>query len=171
MQSSDDTAGKNERAWTGERAEAWLARPAERLVVEGSRLLALDPSPLERAHVLFAGLIGDRACGAVFAAFRRFLEVLGPCAACPLRGMPAGEPRVSRDEALLLCLVSGIQHGDEAVVETCLDRLSCRSRCHEVEAAASSFAILLRCFGHSLLPVPLQSIERLLARSHAVTIH
>lgn len=149
----------------------WMARPAERLVLEGCRRLTAPGSRIEDARPLFAEIAGDRVGDAMLAELVRFLAVLGPCAQCPLRGFPSGASHISRDEALVMALVAGIQHGDEQVVDACLAHLACATRCREVESAAAIFAITMRSFGHRLMPIPLPAVEDILLRSRSVTVH
>lgn len=153
------------------RVRTWLARPAERLVLEGCRRLTSPHGGWEPALELYRDLMGGKAGEAVLVELVRFLAVLGPCAQCPLKAFPAGSNHLTRDEALIMALVAGIQHGDEQVTETCLTSLACANRCREVEAAAANFAIVLRSFGQRLMPIPLPAVEDILVRSRSVTLH
>ena len=166
--------------------EDYFSSPAERLVIEGYRLTALglgqesvhspeaDPtvqSAHDAAWLLYRHLLDEQGAWTAFEALSEFVGALGRCAACPLRSFTPGMRNLTRDEVLIVGLISAIQHGDEMVAELCLSTLACPTRCAEIEAAASVFAITLRGFGRKLHPIPLNAVEDVLVRSNTVTIH
>jgi len=161
--------------------ETYFAGSAGRLVLEGCRLWTLAQGAgrqglgreqsLERAWSPYGEILQEREALAARDELARFAGVLGRCAACPLRTLSPGRRNLTRDEALILGLISGIQHDDEAVTQACLDALTCKARCAEVESAAAMFAVTLRGLGQNLFHIPLHAIEDILARSGSVTLH
>lgn len=154
----------------------YFARTPEKLVLDGCRIwqsrneLGNEIAQENLRRLYFASLepgVADVAAEAMSV----FMASLSRCAVCPMSAFPAGSHYLTRDEVLLLGLIAGIQHGDELVARTCLDRMTCPSRCEEVSAAAANFAITLRSLGHRLMPIPLHAIEDVLVRSRTVTIH
>ncbi len=157
------------------RTGCYFTLPAERLVLDGCRYWqaaqALErESGFEAARALFLSILPQRQAAAGLQALDLFVSQLAFCNGCPLKAFPAGAHHVTRDEVLLLGLISGIQNGDEYAVRTCLDHITCAARCEEVAFAAANFAITLRSFGQKLQPVPLVAIEDVLVRSRSVTL-
>lgn len=91
-----------------------------------------------------------------------FVQALSDCATCPLKSRPNNTHSVTRDEGLILGLISSIQNGDEHVTEKCLDQLTCKSRCWELAHAAERYAVTLRSLDRKLQPIPMSLIEQLL---------
>jgi hypothetical protein len=154
----------------------YFNRPAEKLVIEGYRhwhaVEAFGRAEHWQAAVrLYCGLLGRQPGARALADLAQFVETLERCAACPLRALPFGDGHLNREEALVIGLVAGIQHGDEAATRACLDGLTCASRCDEVEAAAGRFAVTLKASRHLLVPVPRATIEDILYRAMRPTRH
>ncbi|MFZ2103442.1 MAG: hypothetical protein WAU86_23055 [Oricola sp.] len=153
-------------------AAAYLARPAERLVLEGYRHAIAAAvtggfAPWQAATGLYRGILGPRGSTAAMQALAEFIATLGRCAACPLRTFESDSRHVCRDEVLVLGLVAGIQNGDDEAAELCLAALSCATRCDEVAFAAGAFALVLRGLDKTLLPIPAPVVRDILDRSRA----
>ena len=99
-----------------------------------------------------------------------FVRALKRCASCPLRSYPFNSRHLCIDECLTLGLISGLQHGIDAK-GMCLDLLTCAGKQSDLEYAAASFAITLKCFGNVLLPVSTSVIEEVLSRASMRTVH
>jgi len=137
-----------------------LTRPVERLVVEGLRHWTSDRATGgETLHALFERELSEIQARAAAAALEDFATALGLCAACPLRIAGNGPDDLSRDETLILGLVSAIQNSDGAAAEMCLRALTCRNRCDAVALAAGAFALIMRSFGKTLRPMPARFIR------------
>lgn len=154
----------------------YFDRPAEKLVIEGYRhwhaVEAFGRAEDWQAAVrLYCNLLGQEPGARALAELAQFVETLERCASCPLRALPFGEGHINREEALVMGLVAGIQHGDDAAVRTCLDALTCASRCHQVEVSAGRFAMALKACRHLLVPVPRAAIEDILYRAMRPTRH
>lgn len=78
---------------------------------------------------------------------------------------------MTREEGLILGLISAIQNGDDHVAETCLTQLACASRCWELSHAAERYAVTLRALDQKLQPMPMSIIEQLLYTKPNVSIH
>lgn len=100
-----------------------------------------------------------------------FVSALSECASCPLRSKPTEQYSVTREEGLILGLISAIQNGDDHVAETCLTQLTCASRCWELSHAAERYAVTLRALDQRLQPIPMSLIEQLLYPKPNVSIH
>ncbi|MEW7009048.1 hypothetical protein [Lentilitoribacter sp. EG35] len=100
-----------------------------------------------------------------------FVNALSECASCPLRSKPTDQHSVTREEGLILGLISAIQNGNDHVAETCLNQLTCASRCWELSHAAERYAITLRALNQKLQPIPMSLIEQLLLSHQNVSIH
>lgn len=100
-----------------------------------------------------------------------FVNALSECATCPLRSKPTEQHSVTREEGLILGLISAIQNGDDQVTETCLNHLTCTSRCWELSHAAERYAVTLRALNQKLQPIPMSLIEQLLYTQPISTIH
>ncbi|MCR9123401.1 MAG: hypothetical protein NXH91_14135 [Phyllobacteriaceae bacterium] len=136
------------------------ARPVEQLVVDGLRHWTVEPAPDgQTLHALFERDLSESQARAAAAALEDFAAALGLCAACPLRIATAGSDDLSRDETLILGLVSAIQNGDGAAADMCLRALTCASRCDAVALAAGAFALIMRSFGKTLRPMPARFIR------------
>lgn len=148
----------------------------ERLVVEGYRrwMAGFDTgsvAPWESAWSLYASelgpadgrrAIGDLAC---------FVRALKTCANCPLRRFPFGARALCAEEHLALALVSGAQHDDKLVVQSCLDCLSnCPGRI-EVGAAAGRYAATLFAINQRLRPVAPEFLHNIVGRPTDNTLH
>lgn len=137
----------------------YIRRQPERLVVEGYRQLALgmvtkDAHHWKAAQGLYISLLGQENGNILMRALANFINVLQTCSTCPLKTRSAQPESLSRNEILILGLLSGIQYGDQQMVILCLDELSCPVRCAEVEAAAGELALLMRGLNQMLLPLP-----------------
>jgi hypothetical protein len=165
-------------------AAAYLARPAERLVLEGYRRWISGAAsgslePWQEAAALYRTILDDRGATAAVHALSEFVATLGRCATCPLKIFECGSRHICRDEVLVLGLVSGIQNHDETAATICLDELTCPTRCDEVALAAGSFALLLHGLDKTLLPIPAHVVRDILNRSrtpwggasHTTTLH
>ncbi len=155
---------------------SYFARPAERLVLDGYRSLqsarnSQRQDDFDAASKFFHSLLPARMAKSALQALVVFVSQLAACNGCPLKSFPAETHHVTRYEVLLLGLIAGVQNGDDQCVRTCLNQITCASRCEEVAFAAANFALTLRCFGQQLGPVPLEAIEDVLVRSRSVTIH
>lgn len=100
-----------------------------------------------------------------------FVNALSECATCPLKSKPTEQHSVTRDEGLILGLISAIQNGDDHVAETCLNQLTCASKCWELSHAAERYAVTLRTLDQKLQPIPISLIEQLLYTKPNVSIH
>ncbi len=140
-------------------AADYLNRKAERLVVEGYRkcltaCAGSDPSAWDTAYDLYAGELGASEGRVVMDGLGRFVAALGRCATCPLRFFPSEACHLCRDECLVLSLVAALQHGDDDAGRMSAQGLACQTRCTELTAAASDYAMRLKVFGLTLLPIP-----------------
>lgn len=158
------------------RERVYFDRPAEKLVIEGYRhwhaVEAFGHARHWQSAVrLYCELLGQGPGAHALAELARFVESLERCATCPLRSLPLGDGHINREEVLVVGLIAGLQHGDDAAVHTCLDALTCASRCDELEAAAGRFAMTLKASRHMLVPVPCPVIEDILYRALQPTRH
>lgn len=154
----------------------YFERAPEKLVLEGYRhwLAGYDTgsvTPWERAHTLYAGLLGDADGRRALGELSHFVRTLRRCAACPLISFPFGAHHVCRDECLALGLVAGLQHHDEVAAATCLDAMTCGLLRQEAKEAAGCFAETLSALHHYLLPIPKSAIDDILDRSSRKTVH
>ena len=148
----------------------YMARPAERLVLEGYRCWTQAAArdrwqPLEDIKRLYSATLDVRDIRPVVAALCDFVGTLGLCARCPLHTFEAGSLDICRDETLILGLVSGLQNGDDRAADLCLRALTCPSRCEPVAVAAGNFAFILKGMGKTLLPIPAPVIRGILERT------
>lgn len=151
---------------------AYLARPAERLVLEGYRHWVAGAAlgsgePWREVRRLYSDLVGPGGSTAALLALSEFVATLGRCASCPLRTFESGSRHVCRDEVLVLGLIAGMQNHDEEATELCLSEFACSTRCAEVTLAAGTFALILRGLDRTLLPIPAPVVRDILHRSHA----
>ncbi len=145
-------------------------RPAERLVLEGyRRSIAIgDRSDAHDAvDALFRDDLGTTHVGPAVGALRQLVKALGLCATCPARAAWADDEPMGPDEALMLGLISAMQHGDDEAAEACLRALTCDERCQPVAMAAATFALVLKSYGRTLLPVSPLAIRQLTAATAA----
>lgn len=150
----------------------YLARPPERLVLEGYRHWTLgyatgSPSPWQGARTLYRELLSEDDVQPAIAALSDFVGTLGLCASCPLKMFACGSRHICRDESLVMGLIAGIQNRDDEATELCLTGLSCRSRCEDVALAAGTFAFVLTALSKVLMPIPASVVRDILARSEA----
>lgn len=162
MQRSDCTSQEGAR---------YMARPAERLVLEGYRcwtqsVARKQRQPLEKLHLLYGEMLEERGVEPAVAALCEFVGTLGLCAKCPLHMFETGSSHICRDETLILGLIAGIQNGDDRAADQCLRALTCPTRCEPVAVAAGNFALILKGLGKTLLPIPLPVIEDILERTN-----
>ncbi|MAZ19228.1 MAG: hypothetical protein CL535_23250 [Ahrensia sp.] len=152
-------------------ASAYLARPAERLVLEGYRhwtcgFATGDGMSWRSATELYEDILGGHGSATAVQALSDFVSTLGRCATCPLKTFASGSSHICRDEVLVMGLIAGIQNDDEEATALCLSELSCETRCDEVVLAAGAFALVLRGLDKHLLPIPASVLHDILARSH-----
>jgi len=144
-------------------AGTYLARPAERLVLEGYRgwtwtLARASREPLTRTCRLYRSELGEHA-GPVLEALKGFALALGLGTTRSLKMCCAEAPALCLDEVLVLGLIAAIQHSDEQGTDWCLARLSHPLLFEPLSLAAGSYALLLRGLGRTLLPIPLGILE------------
>lgn len=154
-------------------AQRYLTRPPERLVLEGYRhwtksVVTSSPVPMDEASDLYLEILGAQFARPAFVAMADFVHTLGMCAKCPLHMFATNTPNICTDETMILGLISGIQNGDDASVELCLNALSCPTRCDEVAMAAGSFALVLKGAAKTLMPIPSDVLTSIL-NYHAKT--
>ncbi|MEM7693092.1 MAG: hypothetical protein AAF318_01465 [Pseudomonadota bacterium] len=140
-------------------------RLAETMVLDGVRHFARgqatrSTAPWTAAQEIYRSALGDALGEAAIIALARFVKVMGRCATCPLRVYPAPSGQISRDEVLILGLISGIQNGDDVTSQFCLERLCCSTLCEEVASAASIFAFTLKASRQTLRPIPVSTLMR-----------
>lgn len=138
---------------------------AESMVLKGVRHWARGQAtcstvPWTAAQHIYRRALGDAMGEEAIIALARFVNVIGRCAICPLRVYPARSSQLSRDEALILGLISAIQNGDDATTQFCLEHLCCAVLCEDVANAASVFAFTLKAFRKTLRPIPQSTLER-----------
>ena len=148
-------------------AESYFRRLPERLVLEGYRSWAMGYTSGNTDHWnevwnLYAKELGPKDGRHALNALMSFMKKTAICAKCQLRMFKAGSAHICRDEALILCLISSIQGGDDAASALCLSNLTCQNRCREVAMEAANFALVLRALKQTLLPIPKQAIENIL---------
>lgn len=151
-------------------ARQYLARPPEELVVWGYRhwLAGCVTGSLDcwnAAWSLYVARLGSRNGRMAIAGLSNFVGSLGRCANCPLRFFPSGTDCVCRDECLVLGLLAGIQCGDDDAQQCALAALACPLRRDELMAEAGEFALMLRSFGQTLLPIPAAAIADIIVRA------
>lgn len=151
-------------------ADAYFARPAERLVLEGYRhwtygVAMGDLQAWQQAADLYRDFLGGKDSMAAVQALSDFVSTLGRCAICPLKSFESGTRHICRDEVLVMGLIAGIQNQDDEATSLCLTELTCETRCDEVALAAGSFALVLRGLDKILLPIPALVVREILGRS------
>ncbi|PWW01966.1 hypothetical protein DFR52_102631 [Hoeflea marina] len=149
-------------------AALYLARPPERLVLEGYRhwthgLSQRSPDRVEALATLYDAALGPRDAGPVLSAFQDFICIAGLCARCPLRMMASGCVGLCRDEALILGIVSGLQHDDNEATAVCLRAIAHPARADQMAFSAGAYAFLLRGRGLTLMPIPTGALEGVLS--------
>lgn len=153
----------------------YLARPPEKLVLEGYRYWTAgfdtgSIQPWELAFDLYNEILGPDDAGLAVTALSGFVRTLKKCATCPLRSFPFQSQQLCVEEYLTMGLLAGIQNGDDAA-QLCLQHLSCPQRCHQVEAAAQVFGKTLLSLNQRLLPVPCHVITDVLNRQRPTKLH
>ena len=152
----------------------YFEQPAEKLVLQGYRYRTYGWTNFSEPHLakgwaLHTRLIENEShAREVLDALSLFVKVLDKCASCPLKALPVNTHSVSRDEGLVLGLISSIQNGNDDLAEKCLAHLTCASRCAEVAGVAERYATTLRSLDHKLQPIPSQAIDELLAPSLSI---
>lgn len=146
-------------------AGSYLARPAERLALRGYRgwtwtVASRSPAPWQAVCRLYRRDLADHA-EPVLLALSDFVETLGLCASCPLRMRRADAPGLCRDEALVLALLSAQQHCDEPSIEASIAAITCPAKAESVACAAGVYAMTLKMLDRTLLPIPLQVVDRI----------
>lgn len=154
----------------------YFDRLPERLVLEGYRrwTAGFDTGsiiPWEMTWALYSETLGVEEAKRAIADLSQFIRILRHCASCSLRAFPFDSQHVCREECLTLGLISGLQNQDALLLETCLEAISCRKRCGDVTDAARNFANTLADFGQTLLPIPIQAIDRALSTQRRTTLH
>lgn len=154
--------------------DCYFEQPAEKLVLQGYRYWTYGWTNFSEPHLakgwaLHTKLIENEShAREVLDALSLFVKVLDKCASCPLKALPVDTHSVSRDEGLVLGLISSIQNGNDDLAEKCLAHLTCATRCSEVAGVAERYATTLRSLDHKLQPIPSQAIDELLAPSHSI---
>lgn len=149
---------------------AYFERPPEKMVLQGFRFwtrgtVLRSMEPWTQAQLLYRALLGNEDGERAIIALARFVSTLGQCAPCPLKVFNSGSRFICRDETLVLGLISGIQNGDEPAVHFCLDKL-CRHDLRDRTAmSAGAFALTLKALDYTMLPIPADVVERIVARS------
>lgn len=144
------------------------AKPTERLVLDGYRHWASTSSDeLARGAVqaLFRSELGTSHVAPVVEALRQFVKALGRCAHCPSHVTNRPANAIGSDEALVIGMIAALQHGDDRAARACLNALTCAERCQPVAMAAATFAMVLKGYGRTLLPVSESAIHALIARA------
>lgn len=149
-------------------AARYLARPPERLVLEGYRHWTYGLSlgctgRLQVLTTLYETTLGVENAAPLLTAFQDFICIAGVCARCPLRMMAHGCVGLCRDEALILGIVSGLQHDDTESTRLCLRAIADPARADHVAFAAGTYAFLLRGHGLTLMPIPPGALEGVLS--------
>lgn len=151
--------------------------PAEQLVLFGYRNWSYGYRHHSEIHIQESWALHTKHLGntseakEVLDALILFINALSDCATCPLRSKPTNQHSVTREEGLILGLISAIQNGDDHVAEICLSQLTCVSRCWELSHAAERYAVTLRALDQKLQPIPMSLIEELLYTKPNVSIH
>lgn len=140
-------------------AADYLNRKPEQLVVRGYRdwlqgCAGDDRWAWNTVGNLYAAELGEAEGRIALEGLAQFVMALGRCATCPLRFFPSETFHLCRDECLVLSLVAALQHGDEDAQRMSAEGLVCRSRCPELVAAAGDYAMRLKMFDCTLLPIP-----------------
>jgi hypothetical protein len=144
----------------------------ERLVLEGYRHWVVGFATAQRPDLasmnsLYSDYLPAPLVHPALTALTDFINALGICSTCPLKTFQVGSSHLCRDEAMVLALVAGLQHGDDDAVDLSLTSLSCKDRCTEVALAAEDLAQILKHADHILLPIPVAAIRNILMISHA----
>lgn len=157
--------------------QGYHEKPGEELVLEGYRIwnmgiLTGDISYCEDSWNMFAVAFGVKKGRLVLDALLNFIKTLKRCAGCPLKTNPIGCAAASRDEVLILGLISAIQFDDQTTMILCLDELACPSRCIEIMQAAEILATTFKCMGKALRPVPAETIRSVITdKMSNTTLH
>lgn len=156
-------------------AETYLARPAERLVVEGYRnglsgCATGDAAAWRGAWALYREELGVADGRIAFDGLIGLIGTLGRCARCPLRFFNSDMRHLCRDEGLLLALIAAAQHGDEQTGQIAAQALSCPLRCGELAMSATDYGLRLRMVGRTLLPVSAATATSLAGQSGAAPV-
>lgn len=151
-------------------AQQYLTRPPEQLVVRGYRHWLSGYATGSVGHwnaawSLYAEHLGSRNGRLAISGLSNFIGTLGRCSTCPLRFFPSETDCVCRDECLVLGLIAGIQCSDDEAQQCALAGLACPLRREEVMAEAGEFALILKSFGQTLLPIPAHAIADIIVKS------
>lgn len=155
-------------------SKCYFEQPAEKLVLQGYRYWTYGRTNYCEPHLakgwaLHTKLIeNENHAREVLDALCLFVKVLDKCASCPLKALPVNTHFVSRDEGLVLGLISSIQNGNDDLAQICLVHLTCASRCAQVAGVAERYATTLRLLNHKLQPIPSRAIDDLLAPSLSI---
>lgn len=155
---------------------SYFERLPEKLALEGYRRWTAgfetgSVIPWEMTWALYTDVLGADAGKKLIAELSQFIRVLRHCALCPLRAFPFDSQHICREECLTLALISSLQNGNQDITELCLSSISCKSRCRDVEVAASNFANALAEFGQTLLPIPASALQIALEPMHKRKLH
>lgn len=145
----------------------YFERMPEKLTLEGYRRWTAgfetgSVIPWEMTWTLYTDVLGADAGKKLVAELSQFVRVLRHCALCPLRAFPFDSQHICREECLTLALISSLQNDNSDITEQCLAAMACKSRCLNVEEAASNFAFAMSEFGQTLLPVPASALQMVL---------
>lgn len=154
----------------------YFERLPEKLVLEGFRywntgFVTGSVTPWEMAWNLYAKSLGSEVGRHLLSELSHFVRTAYRCANCPFKTFPYGAHHICRDECATLGLIAGMQHGEEAAVQSCLDALTCPLKCSEVAEAADGFAASLVKSELVLLPIPAPVIDDVLSRDARGTVH
>lgn len=147
----------------GRETAHYLARGPESLVIDGYRgwlhfAAHRDAQRLQEIWNRFNRRLDPHSARLAMAGLERLIRQLGACANCPLRFHCQGTQHLCRDECLVLSMISGLQHGDDAASFLSARALTSQVKALEVIAAGGEFAITLRAAGQVLLPVEAATI-------------
>ncbi|MEM8798026.1 MAG: hypothetical protein AAGE61_20845 [Pseudomonadota bacterium] len=138
----------------------YLSHPTEMLVLKGYRqwmagIATKDISHWNETWNMFCRTLGPPHARACMDALVAFVGTLRLCANCPLKTLDPTCSGLCRDECLVVGLLAALQHGDEAALNLCLNKLTSGPRSQEVTNAAGELAIALKAAGFVLCPVPI----------------
>jgi hypothetical protein len=155
-------------------ASRYLARTPEILVVGGYRAwlhfaIEQNAASLETIQAQFNRHLGKPAAFVAMAGLESMIRQLGTCASCPLRCFCQGSQHLCRDECLILGLVSGLQNGEDEAAYLSAGNLSSNARAPEVVASAGEFAMALKFAGQQLLPIPVDTLHRIIKGGQAAS--
>jgi hypothetical protein len=155
-------------------AESYLHQKAERLVLEGYRLMSATAdadvaAPTEAVLRFHQATLGTGPGKETAVALERFIAALNANASGSLIAYKPGSLFLSQDELLLLGTIAGIQHWDEEIFRLCLRRLCRKSGLIKVAASAEALTVTLRNFGMILKPLPSKLRGRIIRQAETIS--